>query len=615
MKVYLLILIGHLIPFIFASAPRNSRKLFNLAQEDDLETAEIFKSDPIIRSYYSDAKSTASRNLSLFDISNVVYKVAADRNLKITSQQHKSDGSEYGLHSEVPSDYTLKINNIGDQFEYNFFNDKGKMINTLKTSNKNYMTNEFAVFLNKSIDGVGMTGRKLINVPEKLKNVSDKFVDYLNTLKKVDGILKAETGESTSVVSFNDITLFTVTITGLEDNLRLVISNTPSSGEFKDFRLNHFEYIRNISLDEDETSLQHYFESIRDNIIGKIIQVVKPTNYIRQIYNRIVRDLDPVLSLHATDWYGLDHDEYVIFDVFRQNDNKKKIADVQIYPIETQAVYGLSINKAEETVVFTLPVQGFSKFLTTLKIEIEEILNEDQIKLYDFDGVKTALNDSLLSFQCIMNKVDVFDNESKIITNNANDDKFHIGFYEFDDSTNGQCEAKTSIFRFELLSYGFVQYLHISLDNELLTDEFMIAVNGNFITTLNRSLAKFFRDIKTVRENRDKENQPQVYTFDELVDLVQKTLQPFCTCQIKFNNLDCSRDTSGKNVPVLTVVNIDKGDNYKFFRVTFINDNPNVKDQMLNAEVKEVNIPVVDNAAAVDTLIDDIKSLISQNSE
>lgn len=603
MKAQILLFLMFFSCRIIGAKVRNSRKLFDSAIDGSPKVIGLNETDEISSNYYNNVQPSHPKSLTLFDISNVVYKIAKERNLKVDSQKHNTKESDYQLTTSDDDKYSLKVSNLDNQFEYTVSDGNGNEISKFKTSDKSYMTNEASVFLSEALSNDRSKVRKLLSADIKASEVSQMLVDYLNNQNQLSGSLRVEKDGSINKVMMNIKHIFSVFIKSSENSNDLIISNTPTDLEFKDFKSNHFELRRSIELDETESSLQKYIEHISEDILKKIRLTISPTNFVKDIITNLEKDLSKEYELIATDVYGLTSDGYVTFDIFAKPDKNKKIGEIQVYPLEKEAIYGVSILKSEQVIEFKLPATELESSLPKIIAEIYETLKDETNFVYNIDNVHDAIKQNFLENNCSLLAVGNFDK------------KMRVGNYELDDDKEGKCDAKMSVFRFGLFSYGFIQYLHLSFENDLIMEEFMIAVNNNFTKTLTNSIKKFISDVKTVRERGDVTDGPGEYSFESLTTKINELLSGSVVCKTADGIFTCSKPISeDKIVDVISVRTfVDSKSSRKgtYYKITFNALNPNFGQTAVNVNIKEVNIPEKDNATAVEGLLADIKSLLN----
>lgn len=588
---------------------KNSRKLFDNSIKLSNIRQDNNNSDDIVVGYYSEKPLENPKNLDLFDISNVVYKVAAERNLKILAQKHDTDYSEYNIKANDENKYDIKVNNLGDNIDFNIFKSKGNLINGLKISDKKYMTGELSSFLKNYLPFGNKTERKLTSKQEKLREVSEGLVNYLNSMNRLNENLSINNDVERAQIFLNEKNVFTILIKGDNDDLELIITNKPNEIEFQDFKINHFEFRRSISLDEEKDNLMAYYKEISDDIIGKISLKNGSSNFVKQIYTKIVIGLDSIFTLIITDKNGLEIDGYITFDIFEKDNSKNKLGEIQIYPIEKESIYGLSLNRSEQTIEFHLPVSELEKSLPNLISTLTDILINKTHKVYDFEAIKDILKSKLAEINCILT---ISESEKEA---NISNETFKTGYYQLEDADSSKCEAKGSIFKYELFSYGFLQYFHISIENDLLMDEFMIAVNDKFSDTLNKSLNRFITDIMIAKAAKNQDNVPDTFSYDDISKQIIAKIKPVGSCKIVNNVLICNKIIREMPIEILSMKIFEDNGKNKYYRVSLSMKNSKIEHREMKEDVKEINIPEHDNSAAVQSLISDIENIIKETIE
>lgn len=597
-----------LLSIILASASAISaptpRQLLDYPFIKDANTGEIVKPNPVVIQSYAPNDKRKARDLSLFDISNAVYKVASDRNLKIASQKHGPASSEYNLESEHKGQYQINVDSFNNQFEFTVTDTSTGLDRKSKVPNRSYMTNEFSTFVTSAIDSFEKRERRLRGSSDKRTyDICQTLVDALSDNNEFSNRLTTKSGTNSPCdVYIDNILVFHVDIVKKGVDSFLVISNAPTDVKFTDFDLNHFEFRHSLLATDTSETLKDYLNSISITIGEKVTHIANPSENIKLIYNICLEGLGKDFNLIAVDELGLKNDSYVTFDIHTKDTADAKIAEIQIYPIKRGSIYGLSVIKANEAIDMTFVPKNLESSVASSIKEIINLLKNDQSSLYDLDVITVLVQNNLGSNNCILiNKDDHLKSSSS-------------GFFELDDAQAKSCEAKSSVLKLSLFAYGYMQYLHIAVDNDLLRDEFMIAINSKFHETLNSTLVNIINVIKEVRQNKEKALEIRTIDFEAICEDIKAKLGQY-TCENKNDIFECVEPSENGAMPVLMIYKTSPGLLNEYYRVTFLTKRVVEVKSKLRAHVKEVSIPKTNNSDIVEGFMMELERYFTQKAD
>ena len=575
----------------------------------DARTGEIVKPGAASISYYSNDNKRKARNLSLYELSDTLYKVAADRNLKIISQKHGPVSSEFDLETGNKGRFTVNVNSFNDEFEFSVSDKDTEAHRKLSVPNRSYMTNEFSTFIRSTVNSLDKRERRLTNGgSNKLEEFCQMLLDVLDAKEKIKGVLTKTSGSDIPCdVYLEKVHLFSVLVKEQAAESSIIITNTPAGDKFADFDMNHFEFRHTLNPNTDPTQLKTYFEHISDDIVEKINHIAAPSENTKLIYNECVNALGEKYNLVQSDMTGAEVDGYISFDINSKENIDFKLAEIQIYPIKHNEVYGLSLCKANKTIDVNFTRNNLVPSVQKALAELVPLINEKMDAHYNFENILNTVKESMRVHNC----------ELKDVQQTGNSDTgsslvFNSGKLETHDAPSAICVIKPSIIELSLFSYGYLQYLHLTIDNELLRDEFMISVNENFEATLKETFDQVIEVIKGVRENKEKSAETTTIDFESLCEMIKEKMAKY-ECQLTNEFFECDTKEQGKDIPVLMMNKVAIGRPNESYRVVFLTSRPGASVKKLKTNVKEINIPKEWNSSMIEDLKFDLEEHFENN--
>ena len=373
---------------------------------------------------------------------------------------------------------------------------------TTSPKNKDLKKNE-AHFVD-NLDKNEKSSRKLMDVGDIKSSLETALDDRLMLVEEDSNqwmiTLKGEDGNSSDRIC-------TVTMEQIDSGENML---TMSNKDI-DF-LKHFEkYVnRAVTKDDKPEAMSDFFKdqlgdfvAIYVTVLGKQMNVKKMAEYIK---DDIFAPKGITLQENAVSQGNSSEPLFIAMDSI-DADTGEIITQLRIYRIN-QLYNQVQIDHREREIELQVPRQMDDAQKAELKIEISEILSDDIINnTVGYQQALTILQDLLkTNMQC-----------QKI---NANDEGNNTTVIQVDVDSN--CPFYDMSFVVTGFDYGYLQYMHLLLDNQYFQTEHLVAftLEGDFKTNLEGVLTDMASNIQSVQKSSGQPASGDL-TLDNLIDAIQ----------------------------------------------------------------------------------------------
>ena len=546
---------------------KNSRKILSGLSFNKPIPRELFKKDDIATNYYADnSSSNKPRELTLFDVSNSVYKLASDLNLKIVSQQHGLNNSEYTVKTPNERQLFLDVKRNENTYEFKIKNKEGKELNSLELPNRDYMKFEFYTFMKKNLDKID---ERMLYSEEEINEVSN-FTELLgkaleahindpnNNLSHIQFDIEFKpVDEFVSIAEVNGHEAFEVSITNNGETNELRISNKDEGENFWVFEDDHFEMIRSLTEQDSNESINRYFDDIAGLIIEKISLVLQNKPHIAEIAELLETYLAP-FSLRPLNPEEMEDNKYLAIYVYEKLEGYNKLAEIQIVFVEGNN-YQIRINKFGQHYTINLIAGQFETAIENIAGEIKATLTKAIKSYHDLEKLEEAVNNVLKSSGC----------DQSFIDEQSKDVYFNIFAIKFNDKE--ECPFFNADIKAEMFAYGYMQYLHIIFENNLLIEEFMISINDSFDDALTGSFDELVRELTEIRRKDEEEVISEDVDFEKLKKLAMDIAGSDYTCNGPDEDFECSKKMNNKTFVIMRLSKLSTEDEGTYFKINLFN--------------------------------------------
>lgn len=564
--------------------------------DKDAETGRVLLQAPAPLTVFSESDRLKSRSLSLYELSNAMTKLAEDHGLKIVSQRHGPVSSEYNVQSATGDRYLVNVNGFKDQFEMVVSDQDTGVQRRSIVPNRSYMVNEFRTFVGRTISSLGKRDRKLYeNADPRLESFCEGLVKVLESKRQFQqGFIREEDADRCSV-KLNSLNVFEVHVKRGSQKTELIISNLPYNGKFQHFASNHFEHRYGVKEEDTADQLKDYFERISGEVLEKIRQAFSDSDNVRTIYTMVVEKLMNLYALVDLEDNKATLGRYTTLQVGRKDSEKVfKIAEIKIYPSTPGVTYNIELLLLGQTIQFGIINTNLAASVTNTLSEILTSLDQAVLPYYSLQDIDRSVEELLKNRDC---------NKGKSIDNLGT---FNVMSYELFDGDSPSCKLKGSILSFYIINPAMIESLHLTLNNDLLKDEFVIPLDQNFEVSLEAAVTSFINVVTDVTQARQNESEVKTVDFNSLCGYVSDKLAPN-KCEAKDNGqmFECSNEAAG-NTPVLMLYNAPAGSKLGYFKATFLSSNHDLLGSRTTTKPKETNIPMTENSDVVASFMADL---------
>lgn len=544
-------------------------------------------------------KGTGKAGLSLFDLSNRFRDIVDEKGLKIVQQQDKPRQTEILFRTGCDRTLRLRIDQNDSDFTANLQEEDEKEIGSLTIANRQYHVQEFSDFITNQLNSLTPPDRKTV-----LED-STGLTDFTNNiLKKLDPNNELNIQWIVDPIADNLITVKLDELTKVfgvklldEDGVKLlVISNVPNEEDFQHFDSSHFEFRRQIIQSDTEETLDQYLDTIVTLLWEKIEFMVTTDTHMEQIYTLLKAHLES-FDLRPLNEEALAGNEPFTIYVYEDAENDNKLAEIQITPLN-ETIYRLAVNRPEQDFNAYLIAGQFPDLMESISDELNRVLHEAINSNYTFSNLIEQFKALLKDHSC---------GDMTVI---SEDDKYNV--FEYDFSENEDCSLKSSQLRGELFSYGYLQYFHITIENSLLLEEFMVSVNQSFGKNLKGLLVELLAEIYEIESHQ--EDEAQTIDFKEIKERLIELASDEFKCVDTGDSAECHKksDTDKKDLVIIKKFIDENGEEFtKIILMNELKDDRTDADDLVNPEI---NIPSRNNSFQVERVVDKVKEFFENNS-
>ena len=586
----------------------------------NIELIKQTKSPISSRSLYKSGVSVKTgknpkRKLKMHDLSLAFDQTMTEKRLKMHSQQASKNKMRYSFDLPNKKKFNLTLKLETSNLKVKLSDSDRKKVRRLSLPNRSYMVSEFKRFLTDSINQIGSGKRRKLgesgqssqgsnhsDEQESDSNerssehqnpaiINQESHDYNNLEFLASKLIKEikeesikdnnevdltyETEDEEIKVKIGELDVFRMKIESDGFESTLEITNVPTEEEFSSFINNHFEFKRTFPSKElDPKETEEYLTNISKQIWQKISNTDSTLPVGQQIMNELVERLKPY-SLYILDEEQLEHDNFINVDVYKKPEDKRKLIEIQVFPLIPEELYQLVIVKSETTFKVNIKADNVKKTIETIEGQIKAIIKDAEEEKYNFPVIIEIFENMLKERHCEIKKT----NENI---------PFNISGIET--SEKEECNLSKTKFVIEQFSYGYMRYLHITADNDYLIEEFMINVNKSFENNLNKALEEIKKEVEQVKELRDQPDKEEEVSMRKVKEALKTLAGEDYMCEDKDGGYVCSKEENGVREIVAMVREINDSSKGKFFRVNFIDPLQESTDKHTDYAHPEINI-------------------------
>ena len=542
---------------------KNSRSILSSLTFSPPEPRKLYKKDERSLSYYNDIKSFDSDKLSLFDVSNAFNKLVNENGIKLISQEHSKDGSQYNFDlSKKQRNLSLIVKKDTDTFDIKLKDENGETINSLKTDDRKYRENDIYRFLKTNVNQIEerklFTQEQLMDIKVFTVPLESKFINLGET--KFD-ITFSTDSETTATASVNDILAFQIRIEQIEEEDFLVITNNIDDEGFAQFHEDHFEFRRSLNEQDNEHSIDAYFDYIVPQLIQKLDSLINPASGLENIYTLLQSSFSD-FHLVKQEIEGSDVEKYLLVLIFKTSSDNNRLAKFQVIEVEHDK-YQLLIERSGQEYTINLIPGKFEDIINSVKYEIISSLEEAK-------NIPRTIHSIYAAIEAIIKENFCLEYQSDLSTGVDVYNHFSITFDKTPEEDT--CDLGKGVIKAELFLFGYMQYLHIVFENNLILEEFMLAINSSFKSNLANSFTELFSELAELNKQTKEEEINGDVDFEKLSVIANDVSGDRYKCEkIEEDDFECSEVVEGNKFTVLRLIKSKDENQGDFFRINVFN--------------------------------------------